>query len=174
MGTNYYRVKKISSHTRDLLQDKLSESISDSLINVDEYIELLKDVQSTHYVHICKSSAGWQICFDHNWGRFYQPNRKSLEDFLTEKYTYIVDEYGTKITPDEFWKIVDNHNKNVNNNWTNKTYREYEMNNGLYIPAYNSFHDKIAQCEEKFKVDCHGESDFTVDGLRFAVYSDFC
>lgn len=85
-----------------------------------------------------------------------------------------MDEYGAKITPYEFWKMVDNHNKNVNNNWTSKTYREYELSNGLNLMGHNSYGNEIAQCEEKFKVDCHGESDFTVDGLRFAVYSDFC
>lgn len=128
---------------------------------------------SVHKVHICKSSFGWQVVFDHNWGKYYQPNRKSLEKFLSEEGTWIEDEYGEKISFDDFWKMVDEHNANPRNNWTSKSYRKYEEEtNGRYLGNYCDEH--IRKCKQLFGIDSNGESDFTVDGLRFAVYSCFC
>lgn len=171
MGTNYYRIKEIPKEKRK----KLHNLLDDVLNNRCQSIELenaVKDIEEEHYTHICKSSCGWQVCFDHNWGKYYQPNRKSLEAFLSEEGTYIENEYGDKLSYEDFWDMVEKHNSNPHNSWTSKSYEEYERNNGRTYPKYCS--EVIEKCKQAFGIDSNGETDFTVDGLRFAVYSDFC
>lgn len=171
MGTNYYRIKEIPIKKREELHEKLDLLLNRN-ITEDEFEHILESEMSKHEVHICKFSFGWQVGFDHNWGKYYQPNRKSLEKFLLEPNTWIEDEYGAKIYFDDFWKMVDEHNANPKNNWTSKSYRKYEeQTNGRYLGNY--FDEDIRKCKQLFGIDSNGESDFTVDGLRFAVYSDF-
>lgn len=171
MGTNYYRINPASKEDRENLHKKLDE-----VLNGNEYRstfdDMIDDVYEKYQIHICKSSFGWQICFDHNWGKYYQPNRKSLEEFLSEEGTWIEDEYGEKISYEDFWKFVKEHNENPNNKWTSESYRKYEIEkNGRYYSGCCS--EDIENCKAQFGIDSHGESDFEVDGLRFAVYSDF-
>lgn len=170
MGTNYYRMKKITENERQSLHDKLNEFL-DNKCNDWELTETLDDFKKGHAIHICKISRGWQVCFDHNWGKYYNPNRKSLEKFLTEKDTYIEDEYGRIIEYDDFWNIIETHNKDPFNKWTSKSYTEFEKSKGIHIKSYCS--DDIKKCGEIFGVDTNGDNDFNIDGLRFAVYSDF-
>lgn len=171
MGTNYYRVKPISKEDREELHKKLDE-----VLNGEEYRstfdDLIDEAYEKYKIHICKSSFGWQINFDHNWGKYYQPNRKSLEEFLSEPDTWIEDEYGEKISYDDFWKLVKEHNENPRNKWTSKSYREYEKKNGGYYQSPYCT-DDMEKCKMMFGVDCNGEYDFEVDRLRFAVFSDF-
>lgn len=170
MGTNYYRIKPITKEQRQELHQKLDEVLD---IRGRDYIltEELEKVKNESDVHICKSSCGWQVCFDHNWGKFYQPNRKSLEAFLSEDGTWIEDEYGDRISYEDFWDYVKKHNENALNKWNSESYRKYEESRGSYYQFCG--YDRIRDCEQFFGVNCNGESDFEVDGLRFAVYSDF-
>lgn len=171
MGTNYYRVKPIPKEDRDKLHEML-----DGVLDSKEYKYNLEEeferVLKENEVHICKMSLGWQVCFDHNWGKYYQPNRKSLEAFLSEPYTWIQDEYGKKYTCKEFWEKVRIHNENPKNNWTSESYREYEDSQGTGYRYYAPTPD-MYKCKMIFGIDSHNESDFCVDGLRFAVFSDF-
>lgn len=169
MGTNYYRIKTISKEDRENLHKKLDEVLD---IRGRNYIltEELEEVKNRSEIHICKSSCGWQINFDHNWGKYYQPNRKSLEEFLSETDTWIENEYGEKISYDDFWQLVKEHNENPRNRWTSKIYREEEQEGRNY--AWYCKED-INRCKELFGIDSNGETDFEVYGLRFSVFSDF-
>lgn len=171
MGTNYYRIKEIPKEKRKKLHDLLDDVLDNRCQNI-EFENAIKDIEEERYTHICKSSVGWQICFDHNWGKYYQPNRKSLEEFLSEEGTHIEDEYGEKISYEDFWNMVKKHNGNPHNSWTSKSYEEHERRNGRYYNPIRCTED-IDKCHTMFGVDCNGENDFAVDGLRFAVYSDF-
>lgn len=169
MGTNYYRIKPITEEQRQELHQKL-DNVLDNRCAKWDLEEALEAIEKEHQTHICKSSCGWQVCFDHNWGEFYQPNRKSLEEFLSEEGTYIEDEYGERISYDEFWDMVEKHNSNPKNKWTAGSYRKYEESRGNYFKSY--VYDSIKECERLLGIEC-SEEDFTVDGLRFSVYSDF-
>lgn len=171
MGTNYYRITPISNEDRESLHKKLDEVLDNKCYKYD-FNELLDEVQKKHSVHICKSSLGWQVCFDHNWGKYYQPNIKSLEEFLSEPNTWVEDEYGEKISYEDFWKMVKEHNENPRNGWTSKSYEEYEEKANGRTFAKCCYKD-IDKCKHTFGIDSNGEIDFQVDGLRFAVYSDF-
>lgn len=165
MGTNFYRKRIITEEEKQILHQ---------LLDNNDYSELQRQLcELSEEVHICKRSCGWKVGFDHNWGKYYQPNRKSLEEFLNEPNTVIVDEYGTKYTPEEFWDEVEQHNSNPRNTWTAKSYKEWEAKeypNHGYNP---SFSEEKNKCKMFFGIVTE-DSDFTVDGLRFAVYTDFC
>ena len=95
-----------------------------------------------------------------------------MEAFLSEEGTWIEDEYGDKISYEDFWDYVNEHNGNARNKWTSESYRKWEEEtNGRRFPNY--CFDDIQRCKMQFGIDSNGENDFTVDGLRFAVYSDF-
>lgn len=170
MGTNYYRIKPITEEQRKELHKKL-DNVLDNRSQKWELEEELEAFEKEHQTHICKSSCGWQVCFDHNWGKYYQPNKKSLEAFLSEEGTWIEDEYGERISCDEFWNFVKKHNENPHNKWTSKSYREHEKSQGVWHRPYVD--DNMEKCKILFGINSNGENDFTVDGLRFAVFSDF-
>lgn len=170
MGTNYYRIKKVSEERRQELHKKLDDLLENKVSEWD-FEQMIEDFKQEHEVHICKSSFGWQILFDHNWGKYYKPNRKSLEEFLSEEGTHIEDEYGDKITYDEFWDMVKKHNDNPKNIFTSKTYKEYDNYNSSFSSRYCI--EDFNRCKIIFGIDSHGETDFEVDGLRFAVFSNF-
>lgn len=163
MGTNYYRIKKASRKDKEEVIDLIN---SDKLELAQEKLSEIIDK-----VHICKSSFGWQIRFDHNNGKYYKPNKESLDKFLREDETYIEDEYGEKISVDDFWKFVEAHNSNPRNSFTSESYDKWEKeNNPSYFP-YKCAED-IRNVYSLFGIETH-ENDFQVDGLRFAVYTDF-
>lgn len=169
MGTNFYRRKKRSSFNKELASHYITvEKIfgsTDSLESMlDEYNEK---------VHICKRSWGWQICFDHNWGLHYQPNKESLSKFLEDENYEIVDEDGEVLTTEDFWDMVKCHNSNPQCYHTSEIYEKEEREKNRY------YHNYVIECKEDrrrvletFGIETQF-NDFEVDGLRWAVYSDF-
>lgn len=157
MGTNFY-AKRIPT------QEQLNE-ISEFVTNgkLDTAQELISEINER--IHICKRSGGWQIGFDHNWGKYYQPNAKSLTEFLDKPNILIVDEYGEEYTFTEFWSMVLEWNANSHNYLTSKSYMDE------YCEYYLCTED-IRRVKEVFNIDTDC-NDFEVDGLRFSVYTDF-
>lgn len=178
MGTNYYRkpilTKERKQRLHDLIEQKKFYSDYDeendpesSVTNMIGWLD--------KGVHICKMSCGWYTCFDHNWGKYYQPNRKSLEEFLSEPGYEIVDENNEKYTPEEFWEKVDTRDACTKRDgtplWDMAGYEEWEMQqNPNYIP-YHCYDDRN-KVRTTFGIECDSD-DFKVDNLRFAVFSDF-
>lgn len=175
MGTNFYRrhipteddYKKLHSLIieRKLKSDwEHEDDPYDSVANLVEYL-------TGEGVHICKRSWGWQVSFDHNWGKYYQPCRADLERFLSEPGYGIFDEYGAQLTPEQFWKEMDEHNANPASKFTSKTYDEYNI--ATYGKADYKCREDIVKVRETFGI-VTDYNDFEVDGLRFAVFSGFC
>ena len=160
MGTNFY-CKRIP--TKEQLN-----SITDLVVNenFDDAIDELQEVNQK--IHICKRSCGWQIGFDHNNGEYYQPTRKSLEEFLSRPDIVIFDEYNRKYTPEEFWKEIDEHNANPRNNWDSKKYMQEQ-----HEPSWSICWSDIHNVKEMFGVET-SVNDFYNGGLRWNVFTDFC
>lgn len=169
MGTNFYRKRILTEEDRQNLHNTLDEFIDNKIDNY-KLSEILEN--TFEEIHICKRSAGWQVGFDHNDGKYYKPSRKGLEEFLSEPNTYIEDEYGEKISYEDFWKMVDEWNADPRNRWTAESYNEYERSRGNYIDDY-IYIDRIDACQSKFGVNCHCTTDFSIDGLRFSVFTNF-
>ena len=152
MGTNFY-CKRIPT------QDQL-KSIADLVVNekIDEAIDKLHEINKE--IHICKRSCGWQIGFDHNNGEYYQPTRKSLEEFLSQPDIKIIDE--------EFWKEIDEHNANHRNKYDSKKYKQ-EQNE----PSWSICWSDIHKVKEMFGIETT-VNDFYNGGLRWYVFTDFC
>ena len=160
MGTNFY-CKRIP--TKEQL-----ESIADLVVNekLDEAIDKLHEVNKE--IHICKRSCGWQIGFDHNNGEYYQPTRKSLEEFLSQPDIEIFDEYNNEYTYDEFWKEIDEHNSNPRNGLDSKKYMQDQIE-----PSWSICWSDILNVKELFGIET-AVNDFYNGGLRWVVFTDFC
>ena len=162
MGTNFY-CKRIPT------QEQLN-SIAKLVVSkqIDEAIDKLNEVNEK--IHICKCSCGWQVGFDHNNGEYYEPTRKSLEEFLSQPGTVIFDEYNNEYSYDEFWKEIDEHNANPRNIWDSKKFTQEITisDNSSYICLPD-----IRKVKELFDIDT-SYNDFYNGGLRWIVFSDFC
>ena len=162
MGTNFY-CKRIPK------QEQLN-SIAKLVVSkqIDEAIDKLNEANER--IHICKCSCGWQVGFDHNNGEYYQPTRKSLEEFLSQPGMVIFDEYNNEYTYDEFWKEIDEHNANPRNTWDSKKFTQEITisDNSSYICLPD-----IRKVKELFDIDT-SYNDFYNGGLRWIVFSDFC
>ena len=162
MGTNFY-CKRIPT------QEQLN-SIAKLVVSkqIDEAIDKLNEANER--IHICKCSCGWQVGFDHNNGEYYQPTRKSLEEFLSQPGMVIFDEYNNEYTYDEFWKEIDEHNANTRNTWDSKKFTQEITisDNSSYICLPD-----IRKVKELFDIDT-SYNDFYNGGLRWSVFSDFC
>ena len=162
MGTNFY-CKRIPT------QEQLN-SIAKLVVSkqIDEAIDKLNEANER--IHICKCSCGWQVGFDHNNGEYYQPTRKSLEEFLSQPGMVIFDEYNNEYTYDEFWKEIDEHNANPRNTYDSKKFTQEITisDNSSYICSSD-----IRKVKELFDIDT-SYNDFYNGGLRWIVFSDFC
>ena len=162
MGTNFY-CKRIPT------QEQLN-SIAKLVVSkqIDEAIDKLNEVNEK--IHICKCSCGWQVGFAHNNGEYYEPTRKSLEEFLSPPGTVIIDEYNNEYSYDEFWKEIDEHNANPRNIWDSKKFTQEITisDNSSYICLPD-----IRKVKELFDIDT-SYNDFYNGGLRWIVFSDFC
>lgn len=165
MGTNYYRINIPTEDEREYLHEELDDCI-DGKIQGYEFRDELEATLGKF--HICKISCGWKVLFDHNWGTLYKPCKKELNEFLNTPNTIIEDEYGERFTPKEFWDIVEEHNSSRENKWT---YKSYRLSHKDSYDCYSS--ERRERCIEIFNIDPGYESDFFVDGLRFATFSDF-
>ena len=169
MGTNYYRkrlpteenVQRVAQLVREGKYDE--RCVDTDKINAIDFIK-----EFSEGVHLCKISYGWQVCFDHNWGRYYMPTRRDLTAFLSEPGTYIVDEYGEEYTLEQFWKVVDSHNASERSIYTSERYeKEHPDEFHHYYPEGDQ------RCRELFGVEPSHSEFVSDDGLRFATYSDF-
>lgn len=94
MSTNYYAIPKAT--------DELKEQII-NLVKEGDFITARKLMPDE--IHIGKSSAGWQFCFDHNNWKYFNHNKASLEVFLLS--CDITDEYGRDVSNKDFWELVE-------------------------------------------------------------------
>lgn len=170
MGTNYYR-KRLP--TEESVQ-RVAQLVREGKYN-DRYVDEGKlsaiDLigEFAEGIHLCKISYGWQVCFDHNWGKYYMPTRRDLTTFLSEPGTCIVDEYGEEVTLEQFWSIVDGHNASERSIYTSESYdKEHPGECNWSRP------NEDQRCRELFGVEPSHNEFMSDDGLRFASYSDFC
>lgn len=170
MGTNFYRQRKKESFNKELATHYIQV---DQILGDKDCLEsLLEDYKDCQEIHICKRSYGWKVCFDHNWGVYYQPDRASLTKFLSEDGYEIVDEYGGVYTVDEFWSEIDKHNSYDHNKYDSKLYYEEEQSNQIYRYKCIADDDR-RKVEEKFGITTEYNDFYSEDGLRWAVYTDF-
>lgn len=112
MGTNFYFVRPISQSKKDEIKQRI-----DKIDNIDDIYEMINDIlkpqinsstdDNIYNVHIGKRSCGWQFLFSSGiydyWDFKSEPfNKESIIAWLSTGI--VVDEYGEKYTPEQFWK----------------------------------------------------------------------
>lgn len=69
---------------------------------LNKRINNMEDLDSG--LHIGKNSCGWVFHFEAR----YKPKLKTVQDYKSYlKEGYIYNEYGTELTYDEFWEVVE-------------------------------------------------------------------
>lgn len=158
MGMNYYLKRKVMPPER--------KAYFQELLDNDDMYRLSQEAEEelkVNRIHIGKSSMGWQFLFDPNHLKYYQPNRESVNQFLTQENYSIVDEIGEEMSVEEFWQLVDSKKDKI-------SCAEY----------YRDHMDELASVQYYMRPDLEcakydrGLSDFiTEDGLRFSTSTDF-
>lgn len=144
MGTNYFGYRRISDAHKEIIRESLNDTKS------------VHEIMSEYFpIHLCKTSSGWKILWNFNDGKYFEPNKKSLFEFL--KTVDIYDEYDRFIPYDEFI------NKVVEWDKSNKL----TITNNVYDTIYNI--DGGDDIKERFGVTVFN-GEFTSDDLRFAIF----
>lgn len=122
MSTNFYAYRKIPEKKRHEIADMLrSKEVTDVLSNpsltirelenmLNSLCESIPDSLKEYYeeVHLGKRSGGWQFIWQLYPNQYYEPTLASIKEFLSDTETWqIADEYGTHLTPDEFFKEIE-------------------------------------------------------------------
>lgn len=166
MGTNFY-MKRIP--TEDDIQMMSTLALERKLDELQTFVnELNKEI------HIGKRSCGWKFLFNHQDGKYFDPkSQESLKAWLSDPHYQIEDEYGGKLTFEEFWDMVREWDANPNNNWDDSAYYKYERSRGngqfehpccpsVAYEIYNMFGVRPLY------------HDFWLDGLRYSTSTEFC
>lgn len=141
MGTNYYG-RIIPT------EEKKEEMIN--AIRDGRYLDAISLLP--YQVHIGKSSAGWQFCFNHNNWEYFGKSVESLKEFLSSCLIY--DEYGESISFDDFWQFVES------------------KKDGLDHKKYMDKWDEIHPNQSK-PYYANEELDFHIDGIKFSTHTQF-
>ena len=153
MGTNFYVIKQLPNS----IKGKICE-----LIETDRYDEAKKLFDDNYEkIHIGKSSFGWKFIFDYNHFKYYDLNRKSINDFLCRNDVKLYDEYGEQVSIDDFWRLVDS----KKDGYDNLSY--YKDSDTL---PFLLFEELIPDDLKEYKVEAY---EFYSDDLRFASTTDF-
>lgn len=94
MGTNYYAIPKLS----DQKKAELHKAIDDN------DVQALRR-EAPEEIHIGKSSFGWVFLFNHHDWEHFEQSCESVHNWLKEQFIY--NEYGEKLSFDEFWSLVE-------------------------------------------------------------------
>lgn len=108
MGTNYYRVKKLDSFSKELAIKYIEIG---KILGENSLESLIQDFKEE--IHICKCSYGWLTLFDYNKGLYYKKNKEDLTRFLSEDGFEIKDEYGKTYSIKEFWEKIEDHDSKM-------------------------------------------------------------
>lgn len=166
MGTNFYFIPKISDEdVQDILTNakKLAES--------KNYLDL-KELKSKVYktvteIHLGKRSGGWQFLWNHNDLKYYNPDLKSIKEFLEENEGIIYDEYGDFYTVEQFFnEEIKNCLYKDSNHVDSKTYRKEHPNEPYHNPTSKELHYKNNIYNSNY-------GEFLINKLRFADTTEF-
>ena len=168
MGTNYFKVLPLTQDDIDKLDNILEQVKSEIMEDGEISYETKEQFEefSKRKIHLGKSSIGWQFLWNHNDGKYYDPNLKSIEKFLNEPGE-IIDENGEKYTSQSFMDDI-----------RHKLYNTKDTHNAeLYHKLEN---DGVSYEIHPFDIEINGKkytvtkwSEFESNGLRFSRSSWF-
>lgn len=148
---------------------KIIELTKKAMFNkLQEYVaEMNKEI------HIGKRSGGWKFLFNHQNGKYFDPqHQESLKAWLNDPHYKIVDEYGDEFTFEEFWQMARDWDSDPNNNWDGEAYAKYEREHGNCYDMTSC----ISEAEQTYNM--FGVRplyhDFWLDGLRYSTLTEFC
>ena len=187
MGVNIYA--KLGHTNVDFYWNQIKKSTKErNLENLKDVIESFEQEENKNTIHIGKCSYGWKFLFNHNNWKYYDYTRESINRFLCTCES-LEDEYGDKISVDEFWKnYVDSHASGFNG----EMYHLYEceqafkkMNGEIEdkLNFYPSYQNACASYETAKQHNFYEEDFYRYDGkcikipnnlsYRFSQHTEF-
>jgi hypothetical protein len=164
MGTNFFLHRKLNKNQ----QKEIIHYITDENdYDYEKASEILSEVKP---IHIGKRSGGWKFLWDANNFKYFEPNKKSITEFL--KSGTIYDEYGSSFTYDQF--INDEIKDFLEKGYDMKTY--YEEPEIRKYPFYGQWKYMTQYEQEAFTsrgIQLNEYEEFYVDNLRFTINTDF-
>lgn len=161
MGTNYYLRIPSKAPDRDekkLLKFMIEYNLFDDL---KEYLEG-KNFYRWYNIHLGKNSYGWKFIFNTNLGKYYSLTRNGINMFINRERAVIVDEYGSEITPSEFWEVVDKEG-----GFDLESYYSSNPNEKKYYIRGSDIPKELVE----YNPNQYGE--FYNDGLLFTISTEF-
>ena len=167
MGTNFYlrRIPTVDDVEKlnKLIADKAFEAIRDYTTDM------------TAWIHIGKRSCGWQFMFNHHNEKYFNPRSKqSLMSWLQNPGYEIIDEYGAKLSFDEFWNMVTEWNADPYNSYDDEAYYLHEQKeSGINHYMFESDGSTKSEIRIRYGVTPKYH-DFVLDGIRYSTHIEFC
>lgn len=171
MGTNYY----VNIRPKQEVLDKFVADVqAGQLIGMKARA---CDLFRTY--HLGKKSIGWKFLWNLNYDSWedeyplFEPNKKSIREFVMRDDVLIYDEYGVVVNKEKFLSI----------GFTDEGFDSdtYEENRKEGDPYYNSeYHISLDESTMFGMVERKGyklakiKTEFFSDGLRFSMCDDFC
>ena len=184
MGTNFYAILPVKQETKDKFYE-LAERVSNS--NLDDIKWDLFELQEeldTYKVHLGKRSYGWAFLWDLNNLKYYEPTLESIKEFIDKNNATIQNEYGESFTWDQFINdeigecmkvhttIIDGKERRYDCSRTYHESHKTELVKGYMTSESIKMEDKLQSY--KGNLDSEYAEYFNEDGMRFALFTDFC
>ena len=205
MGTNYYARMLPKKEDKDLLKEAIDKNYFDKVIKLTNQMYGMKQSpgEKCGVIHLGKRSGGWKFLWNTNWlkkyvgnkneyevEKFYDLNKKSIFNFLSQPNIIIVDEYFDETQP--ISNDVDS-----NHIWSAKEFMDMAVNwgapkkdeNGKIIEGWDakSYHKEYPEYPEwwhsyekydmfvknGYEIKSQYDSEFYSDGLRFSLSTEF-
>lgn len=141
MGTNYYIIRKANRETKKKFHEMIDKEQFEELQN-----ELYR-FEKKSKIHVGKSSCGWKFLFDANNFQYYDKNEESVWKWLKDNESDLYNEYGEKISFDDFKEMVES------------------KQNGM---DYMNYQIKYNEPDPYLTI-----SDYYIGNLRFSSSTDF-
>ena len=205
MGTNYYAHIIPTKERKDYIKKLVDEN---NFREMEDVIHETYGKRGQHninggVVHLGKKSGGWKFLWEANhffvdegeydmeekkWipnivtHKLYDLTRNSIMEFCRRDDVEIYDEYGEKMTPEEFFDEAfdDDSLWNGKPKLDSLSYHQTLLEKGCddNTPSYYMYRDNLRGTQEKWAKLGYTftepfQSDFYSDGLRFSIFEDF-
>ncbi len=184
MGTNFYAILPVKQETKDKFY-KLAERVSNN--NLDDVKWDLFDLQEeldTYKIHLGKRSYGWAFLWDLNNLKYYEPTLESIKEFIDKNNATIQNEYSESFTWEQFINdeigecmkvhtaMIDGKERRYDCSRTYHESHKTEIAGGYRTSESEKMEDKLKNY--KGNLDAEYAEYFNEDGMRFALFTNFC
>jgi hypothetical protein len=194
MSTNYYAKILPNQAEKEVLKLAIDSNKADVVKNLTDMFYRVKDKDhlDRKIIHLGKYSAGWKFLWNTNhflvnrsyvdsegdWKTTemlkqaaYAPDKKSILEYLQQDNLIIIDEYGREVPLSEFILMAFDSNGFDEDSYDKAHPDQYEYKHKVLNMKWHTERKLWEALGKKFATE--GSSEFTSDGLRFTIFTEF-